>query len=78
MNKTTYTDFDQLPLSLKADDISAVLGISRNNAYDLMKAPGFPTIRIGKRMLAPRHKFLAWVDAQSATDIECEVMPNGK
>lgn len=64
---TTYTSYDQLPLSLRADDVAAVLGISRANAYTLMHAKDFPTIFIGKRMLVPRDKFIAWLNQQSST-----------
>ena len=62
--ETTYTSYTQLPLSLNANDIAAVLGISRANAYTLMRAKGFPTIFIGKRMIVPRDKFIAWMDLQ--------------
>lgn len=34
--KQTYTSYDQLPLTLQADDVAAVLGISRGGAYTLM------------------------------------------
>ena len=61
---TTYTSYNQLPLSLNANDIAAVLGISRANAYTLMRAKGFPTIFIGKRMIVPRNKFIEWMDMQ--------------
>ena len=61
---TTYTSYTQLPLSLNANDIAAVLGISRANAYTLMRAKGFPTIFIGKRMIVPRDKFIEWMDLQ--------------
>ena len=61
---TTYTSYNQLPLSLNAKDIAAVLGISRANAYTLMRAKGFPTIFIGKRMIVPRDKFIEWMDLQ--------------
>ena len=61
---TTYTSYNQLPLSLNANDIAAVLGISRSNAYTLMRAKGFPTIFIGKRMIVPRDKFIEWMDLQ--------------
>ena len=61
---TTYTSYNQLPLSLNANDIAAVLGISRDNAYTLMRAKGFPTIFIGKRMIVPRDKFIEWMDLQ--------------
>jgi len=62
--ETTYTSYNQLPLSLNANDIAAVLGISRANAYTLMRAKGFPTIFIGKRMIVPRDKFIKWMDLQ--------------
>ena len=61
---TNYTSYDQLPLSLCANDIAAVLGISRANAYTLMRSKGFPTIFIGKRMIVPRDKFIEWMDLQ--------------
>ena len=61
---TTYTSYNQLPLSLNANDIAAVLGISRANAYTLMRAKGFPTIFIGKRMIVPRDKVIEWMDLQ--------------
>ena len=61
---TTYASYNQLPLSLNANDIAAVLGISRANAYTLMRAKGFPTIFIGKRMIVPRDKFIEWMDLQ--------------
>ena len=62
--ETTYTSYTQLPLSLNANDIAAVLGISRANAYTLMRAKDFPTIFIGKRMIVPRDKFIEWLDLQ--------------
>ena len=62
--ETTYTSYNQLPLSLNANDIAAVLGLSRANAYTLMRAKGFPTIFIGKRMIVPRDKFIEWMDLQ--------------
>ena len=62
--EVTYTSYTQLPLSLNANDIAAVLGISRANAYTLMRAKGFPTIFIGKRMIVPRDKFIEWMDLQ--------------
>ena len=62
--ETTYTSYTQLPLSLNANDIAAVLGISRANAYTLMRAKGFPTIFIGKRMIVPRDKFIEWMNLQ--------------
>ena len=49
-----YTHYDQLPIVLNADQLAQALGISRANAYQLMHSKGFPTLRIGKRMLVPK------------------------
>lgn len=59
-----YKSYDELPLSLRADDVASVLGISRANAYYLMHSKDFPTIFIGKRMIVQKDKFLAWIEAQ--------------
>ena len=64
MNKL-YTNYDQLPIVLNADQLALALGISRANAYQLMHSKGFPTLRIGKRMLAPKDKFLEWLDSKA-------------
>ena len=63
---TSYTSFEQLPLTLCADDVAKVLSISRANAYTLMHSHGFPTIKIGKRMVVAKDKLIAWMKAQSA------------
>ena len=61
---STYTSYEQLPLALNADDMAAVLGVSRANAYTIMHSKGFPTIVIGKRMIVPKDKLLAWMEEQ--------------
>ena len=60
----TINNYRDLPLTLRADDIAAVLGISRAGAYNLMNSKGFPTIRIGRRMVVPRDKFVEWMEQQ--------------
>ena len=53
MDQSFYTQFDELPLTLCATDIAAILNISRSNAYMLLRREDFPTLHIGKRMLTP-------------------------
>ena len=64
--KTVYRSYDQLPISLNADQVAMVLGISRSNAYILMRSKGFPVLRIGTRMIVPKDKFLEWIEKQVA------------
>lgn len=62
--KKIYSSWDEAPVTLCADDISALLGISRAGAYTLMRQEGFPIIQIGKRMVVPKNKLLTWMDEQ--------------
>ena len=61
-----YTNLDQLPLALNADQLGIALGISRAKAYELMHSKGFPTLVIGKRMVVPKDKLIRWIDQQTA------------
>ena len=58
------TDPAQLPMALNANQVAAVLGISRAGAYNLMRSEGFPTLRVGNRMIVPKDKLIAWINAQ--------------
>ena len=64
---TNYTSMEQLPITLSANQVAQVLGISRANAYTLMHSKGFPTIQIGKRMVVPKNKLIEWMEGQTAS-----------
>lgn len=53
-----------------ADQVSDVLGISRTKAYQLMYAEDFPKIQIGKRMVARKEHFIAWIGKESGISSE--------
>lgn len=63
--KPTQTMYENLPLMLNASLLAETLGISRAGAYELMHSKGFPTLRIGKRMLVGKEKLIEWIDTQS-------------
>jgi hypothetical protein len=42
--------------------IAAYLGINLNAAYALVKTPGFPCIKIGKRFVIPKVAFFRWLE----------------
>ncbi len=55
-------DFDELPLTLDANDIAKVLGISKQNAYILLHRKDFPSVQIGKRLVIPKPAFIRWME----------------
>ena len=65
MKRSTYTNYDALPLFLNAEMVAKVLGISISSAYELMHEASFPTLRVGSRIVVPKEKFRQWVEAQT-------------
>jgi len=66
--RSKFKTVDELPLSLCAEEVAGVLGISRAGAYILIKSKGFPKIKIGGRYVVPRDKFLDWINQNSTSD----------
>ena len=63
--KSTYTNIEELPLTLKAHEAAAVLRISKSKVYELAQSESFPAIRIGKRVVIPRDKLIEWMNTQA-------------
>ena len=62
MQKSVYKSYDELPLFLNSETVAKVLGVSSSSAYELMHEPGFPTLRVGSRMVVPKEQFIRWVE----------------
>ena len=65
LKTSIYKSYNDLPLFLNADAVAKVLGVSPSSAYELMHEPGFPTLRIGSRMVVPKEQFVQWVSAHT-------------
>lgn len=63
--KTTYTNIDELPLTLNAREAAAVLRISKSKVYELAHTESFPAVRIGNRVVIPRDKLIEWMNNQA-------------
>ena len=63
--KSTYTNIEELPLTLNAREAAEVLRISKSKVYELAQSESFPAIRIGKRVVIPRDKLIQWMNAQA-------------
>lgn len=63
--KSSIKNFSEVPVSLNAEDIANLLGISRTKAHVLMNSNDFPTLHIGKRKIVIKDNFLRWIEDQS-------------
>ena len=65
MKESIFKSYDELPLFFNAEVIGKVLGVSISSAYELMHEKGFPSVRIGNRLIIPKDKFIEWVDKKA-------------
>lgn len=59
--------------TLSVQELAARLGISLPVAYELVKRPDFPSLRIGGRILIPVDRFHQWLDRQTGSDPDQQV-----
>ena len=70
---TTAHTLDEYPITLGAKQVGEILCVSETTAYKLMRSKGFPTIRIGRRMIVPRDKLYLWINQQMPTYLQTEI-----
>ncbi len=62
---SNYRSFDDLPLTLRVEDLMPILGIGRNTAYGLVRSGQIRSIRIGRKIRIPKSEVLAFLDRNS-------------
>ena len=56
------------PLAVSATEAARLLDVSRPTLYQLLNQPGFPSFRIGKRVLVSVAGLQEWIDRQTKED----------
>ena len=51
---SNYHSFEELPLTLRVEDLMPILGIGRNTAYELVRSGTIRSIRIGRQLRIPK------------------------
>ncbi|SFP17916.1 transcriptional regulator, AlpA family [Oscillibacter sp. PC13] len=65
MKKSIYTSYDELPLLLNVKQLADLLGVSDSSVYELIQEDGFPSLRIGKRIVIPKEELRVWISART-------------
>ena len=51
---SNYRSYDELPLTLRVEDLMPILDIGRNTAYELVRCGKIRSIRIGRQLRIPK------------------------
>ena len=55
---------DVKKVALNLSELQVALGIGRSKAFELTRQPGFPAVRIGRRILIPVDSLNEWLAEQ--------------
>lgn len=60
-----YRSYDELPLTLRVEDLMPILDIGRNTAYELVRCGKIRSIRIGKQLHIPKDALVEYLSDEN-------------
>ena len=57
----SYHSFDELPLTLRVEDLMPILGIGRNTAYELVRSKQIYSVKIGRQLRIPKQALIDYL-----------------
>ena len=57
-----YHSFDDLPLTMRVEELMPILGIGRNTAYELVHSEQIKGIRIGRSIRIPKSEVIRFLN----------------
>ena len=64
MTEMKIQSYSDLPFFVSVSVLAQLFGISQSSCYELMHEKGFPSLRIGSRIVIPRDKLIEWIDSR--------------
>ena len=57
--------FNDLPLTLRVEELMPLLGIGRNTAYELVRSGQIKSVRVGRQLRIPKDALLEFLSRES-------------
>ena len=65
MMENKYRSLDDLPVTLRVEDLMLILGIGRNTAYELVRSGKLRSIRVGRQIRIPKAEVLRFLNTHT-------------
>ena len=62
--KPKYSSLDELPLSLRVEDLMPILDIGRNTAYELVRSGQIRSVKVGRQIRVPRDAVVEFLNGE--------------
>ena len=56
-----YHSFDELPLTLRVEDLMPILGSGRNTAYELVPSKQIYSVKVGRQLRIPKQSLIDYL-----------------
>ena len=56
-----YRSYDELPLTLRVEDLMSILDIGRNTAYELVRSKQIFSVKIGRQLRIPKQALIDYL-----------------
>lgn len=60
-----YRSLDDLPVTLRVEELMPILGIGRNIAYELVRSGRLRSIRVGRQIRIPKAEVLRFLNTHA-------------
>lgn len=57
-----YHSLDDLPMTLRAEELMPILGVGRNTAYELVRSGRLRSIRVGRQVRIPKNALIEFLE----------------
>ncbi|MCR4646408.1 MAG: helix-turn-helix domain-containing protein [Oscillospiraceae bacterium] len=64
MEEKNYRRIEDLPLTIRVEDLMPVLSIGRNSAYELVRSGKTRSVRIGRQLRIPRDAVIEFLEGE--------------
>ena len=58
---SNYHSYDELPLTLRVEDLMPILDIGRNTAYELVRSKQIFSVKIGRQLRIPKQALIDYL-----------------
>lgn len=63
-----YTSFDDLPLTIRVEELMPILGIGRNTAYELVHSGQIFSFKVGRQLRIPKQALISFITETAILD----------
>lgn len=63
---SNYHSFDELPLTLRVEDLMPILDIGRNTAYELVRSKQIYSVKIGRQLRIPKQALIDYLTSSNS------------